>query len=319
MYIKMASSSSFPSSEDESRNVKSSCKRRKVHSAGDKRRGPQRENDDIHQRSNSEKNERRNQLHRDNNRQQRKRRLENTSPRREDPPVRHREENSPRRGREESNHNHQNRRDGRDRRQNKSSFEQAKIKKEPSPIWGKPNVRKDEEKPNPQDKEQPNFEISGKLTEDTNTVNGVVVKYSEPEDAKKPKRRWRLYQFKGEMNLPTLHISRQSGYLIGRDRKVADIPIDHPSCSKQHAAFQFRLVPYTRENGSLGQRVRPYLIDLESANGTFLNGDKLEPRRYHELLERDVIKFGFSSREYVLLHEQSKDEDLDDDVPAGIY
>jgi smad nuclear-interacting protein 1 len=44
---------------------------------------------------------------------------------------------------------------------------------------------------------------------------------------------------------------------------------------------------------------------------------KIEPRTYVELLEKDVIKFGYSSREYVLLHEQSKDEQLDDDVAAG--
>lgn len=34
-----------------------------------------------------------------------------------------------------------------------------------------------------------------------------------------------------------------------------------------------------------------------------------------ELLEQDVIQFGFSSREYVMLHENSKAEDAaDDDV-----
>lgn len=68
----------------------------------------------------------------------------------------------------------------------------------------------------------------------------------------------------------------------------------------------------------IGKRVRPYLIDLESANGTFLNGEKIEPKRYIELKERDVIKFGFSSREYVLLHENSKDEALDDDVKGDV-
>ena len=35
-----------------------------------------------------------------------------------------------------------------------------------------------------------------------------------------------------------LHIHRQSAYLIGRDRAVADILVEHPSCSKQHAAIQ---------------------------------------------------------------------------------
>ncbi len=37
-------------------------------------------------------------------------------------------------------------------------------------------------------------------------------------------------------------LHRKSCYLVGRDRSVADIPADHPSCSKQHAVIQFRLV-----------------------------------------------------------------------------
>lgn len=152
------------------------------------------------------------------------------------------------------------------------------------------------------------------MTEETNTYRGVVIKYSEPPEARKPKRRWRLYPFKGEKAMQTLYIHRESAYLIGRDRKVVDLPVDHPSCSKQHAVLQYRLVTFTREDGSTGKRVRPYLIDLDSANGTFINNVKIEPRKYVELLERDVIKFGFSSREYVLLHENSKDEAQDDDV-----
>lgn len=54
-----------------------------------------------------------------------------------------------------------------------------------------------------------------------------------------------------------------------------------------------------------------------------MNNKKIEPRRYMELMERDVVKFGFSQREYVLLHENSKDDGEDDDhgpspaAPAG--
>ncbi|KAH8357344.1 hypothetical protein KR084_003910 [Drosophila pseudotakahashii] len=181
--------------------------------------------------------------------------------------------------------------------------------------WGKQGDDKappeDEE---PVDTEKPNFGLSGALTEDTNKVNGVVVKYSEPPEARKPKRRWRLYPFKGETALPTLHIHRQSCFLVGRDRKVVDLAVDHPSCSKQHAALQYRLVPFERDDGSHGKRVRLYLIDLESANGTFLNNKKIDGRKYYELMEKDVIKFGFSSREYVLLHENSKEDQEDDDV-----
>ncbi|NXU51407.1 SNIP1 protein, partial [Turnix velox] len=169
-------------------------------------------------------------------------------------------------------------------------------------------------------KEKPSFELSGALLEDTNTFRGVVIKYSEPPEARIPKKRWRLYPFKNDEFLPVMYIHRQSAYLLGRHRRIADIPIDHPSCSKQHAVFQYRLVEYTRADGSVGRRVRPYIIDLGSGNGTFLNNQRIEPQRYYELKEKDVLKFGFSSREYVLLHEASDrsqasagDEDEEED------
>ena len=176
----------------------------------------------------------------------------------------------------------------------------------------KTKTNKDDEKV--VDKQKPNFETTGKLLEDTNVVNGVVIKYSEPLEAHKPKRKWRFYPFKGDESLPFIPIHKQSAYLMGRDRKVADIPIDHPSCSKQHAVIQFRLVEYERDDMTTGKRIRPYIIDLESSNGTFVNNQKIEPKRYYELFEKDVIKFGFSTREYVVLHEQSQDEEDDDDV-----
>jgi smad nuclear-interacting protein 1 len=145
-------------------------------------------------------------------------------------------------------------------------------------------------------------------------VNGIVIKYVEPPEARRPKRRWRLYPFKGEQSLPTMYIHRQSCFLIGRDRKICDLPIDHPSCSKQHAVLQYRLVPIDRADGTQGKRVRPYILDLESSNGTFVNNQKIDAKKYVELLEKDVVKFGFSSREYVMLHENSKEDQVDEDV-----
>ncbi|KAL3319897.1 Smad nuclear-interacting protein 1 [Cichlidogyrus casuarinus] len=141
-----------------------------------------------------------------------------------------------------------------------------------------------------------NFGLSGKLTAETNTFKGVVIKYNEPSDARKPTEYWRLYPFKGKEALPILHIHRQSGFLIGRDRNIADIPMDHPSISKQHAVLQFRHVKGL---------TRLYLIDLESANGTFLNNNRIESKRYYELKEQDMIKFGFSSRDYVVMIDEN--------------
>jgi len=40
---------------------------------------------------------------------------------------------------------------------------------------------------------------------------------------------------------------------------------------------------------------------------TFLNDQEIESARYYELREKDTIRFGASTRSYVLLHAESKD------------
>ncbi|XP_010276006.1 PREDICTED: FHA domain-containing protein DDL-like isoform X2 [Nelumbo nucifera] len=106
-------------------------------------------------------------------------------------------------------------------------------------------------------KQKPSFELSGKLAAETNRVRGVTMLFNEPPDARKPDIRWRLYVFKaGEVLNEPLYIHRQSCYLFGRERRVADIPTDHPSCSKQHAVVQFRQVEKEQPDGRLLKQPR---------------------------------------------------------------
>ncbi|KAK7521542.1 smad nuclear-interacting protein 1 [Phyllosticta citriasiana] len=157
----------------------------------------------------------------------------------------------------------------------------------------------------PVEKQKPNFKQTGLLARETNTVAGtnVVLKYNEPSDARKPPPRddWRLFIFKGKDLLHTLELGSRSCWLIGREPAVADLLVEHPSTSKQHAVLQFRYTTRTNEFGDKSSKVRPYLIDLESSNGTFLNGKKVEATRFVEVMAQDMIKFGQSEREYVLM------------------
>ena len=38
--------------------------------------------------------------------------------------------------------------------------------------------------------------------------------------------------------------------------QVADIPVDHPSCSKQHCVLQYRLVERDKEDGGVKRVIR---------------------------------------------------------------
>ncbi|KAM1025368.1 hypothetical protein ACFX13_039248 [Malus domestica] len=134
------------------------------------------------------------------------------------------------------------------------------------------------------DSQAPNFNLSRSLAV-TDRYQSITLLYTEPADSHKPDVR------------TLLRIASSKIHVFGRETRVADIPTFHPSCSKQHAIVQFRRVEESQ--------VRPYLIDLGSTNRTYINGSAIEPQMYYELVEKDTIRFGNSSREYVLLHENS--------------
>lgn len=114
-----------------------------------------------------------------------------------------------------------------------------------------------------------------------------------------------MYVFKNDEIVDTIELAEQSCWLFGREFAVADVPIEHPSTSKQHAVVQFRFIEKRNEFGDKVGKVKPYVLDLESANGTFVNGDRIEEGRYFELRDKDVVKFGHSRREYVVQLPQS--------------
>ncbi|KAH6677783.1 SMAD/FHA domain-containing protein [Plectosphaerella plurivora] len=157
-------------------------------------------------------------------------------------------------------------------------------------------------------KEQPNFGNSGALAKAANSIqqadgNVVTLKYHEPPEARKPpaKDDWKLFVFKGSDVVDIIGLSARSCWLVGREAAVVDILAEHPSLSKQHAVVQFRHVEKRNEFGDKIGRVKPYLIDLESANKTLLNGKKIAESRYIELRDKDIVQFGHSTREYVVM------------------
>lgn len=162
-------------------------------------------------------------------------------------------------------------------------------------------------KPPAAEKQKPNFAPTGRLAAESNTIKSasgvaIVLKYHEPPESRKPSpaQPWRMYVFKESQILDTVFLHERSCWLIGREAAVVDYLIEHPSTSKQHAVIQFRYVEKRNEFGDRTGKVRPYVIDLESANGTKLNGNTVPAGRYLELRDGDVLTFGESTREYVV-------------------
>lgn len=160
----------------------------------------------------------------------------------------------------------------------------------------------------PKEKEKANFGISGALAAASNSIaqadgSTIVLKYHEPPEARKPppKDQWKLFVFKGQDIIDTIELNARTCWLIGREMAVIDIAAEHPSISKQHAVIQFRYLEKRNEFGDRIGKVKPYLIDLESANGTMLNAKEVPDSRYLELKDKDLLQFGQSTREYVIM------------------
>nr|CCC89896.1 unnamed protein product [Trypanosoma congolense IL3000] len=136
-------------------------------------------------------------------------------------------------------------------------------------------------------------------------------------------------------------LSRRGVTLCGKDRDVNDIPLDHPSCSAQHAVLEVNFVYAHAEEfqkqfsafiermshqsdwdsahfvdeicsfayelvRNLGKEEDSWpmelqVTDLGSTNGTRLNGELLRPLERVTLIEGDVLTFGCSTRSYVVV------------------
>ncbi|TEB19486.1 hypothetical protein C9890_0205, partial [Perkinsus sp. BL_2016] len=106
-----------------------------------------------------------------------------------------------------------------------------------------------------------------------------MLKYYECEDSCDPRRfpstsTYKLFVFKDSAVVQTIDLSARSYYRLGRDDKINHIPLLHESISSQHAVLQYRL----RDS-----QCRLYLMDLDSVNGTKINGDiEMDGKRFYE-------------------------------------
>lgn len=98
-----------------------------------------------------------------------------------------------------------------------------------------------------------------------------------------------LEVFKSSKKIGTVsRCSKMKAVVFGRHKSYADVMLQHPSISRQHAVILH------------GKSGNMYLMDLGSSHGTYVNKRKLSAEQREPLREGDTIKFGASSREYIV-------------------
>lgn len=103
-----------------------------------------------------------------------------------------------------------------------------------------------------------------------------------------------LEVLKNGVIIDTLDLCSRPLHILGR-LPVCHITMEHPSLSRYHAVLQYNAHP------NLSDRpVGWYLFDLDSTHGTWVNKVKIRPMEFHRVRVGHVLKFGGSSRLYIM-------------------
>ncbi|XP_034827933.1 kanadaptin [Maniola hyperantus] len=103
-----------------------------------------------------------------------------------------------------------------------------------------------------------------------------------------------LEVLKSGMILEKIELTSKPYYMFGRLTNC-EVMMAHPTISRYHAVLQYK----SSENEE--QPSGWYLYDLGSTHGTFLNRQRIKERHYVRVRVGHQIKFGLSSRIYIML------------------
>ncbi|CAF4888128.1 unnamed protein product [Pieris macdunnoughi] len=104
-----------------------------------------------------------------------------------------------------------------------------------------------------------------------------------------------LEVLKSGMIVEKVELTNKPYYVFGRLAN-SDVVLAHPTISRHHSILQYKALADENEQASGW-----YLYDLGSTHGTFLNREKLKHKHYTRVRVGHQIKFGSSTRTYILL------------------
>ncbi|XP_069624438.1 kanadaptin [Ranitomeya imitator] len=143
-------------------------------------------------------------------------------------------------------------------------------------------------------------DLSARLPSDA-YQSSPAIPYREPTWSGWPEAVYSLEVLKGGSILSTKSLNGSSWTVFGR-LPTCHVSLEHPSVSRYHAVLQYRSVPGMEPDQGRGF----YVFDLGSTHGTFINKQRIQPKTYCRIRVGHVLKFGGSTRLFIL---QGPDED----------
>ncbi|XP_068089544.1 kanadaptin [Hyperolius riggenbachi] len=137
-------------------------------------------------------------------------------------------------------------------------------------------------------------DVSSRLPSDAYRQS-LTIPYREPSWSGRPQALYSLEMLKGGAIVSTKALNDLSWTVFGR-LPVCHISLEHPSVSRFHAILQYRAIPGSEPDQEPGF----YVFDMDSTHGTFINKQRIPPKTYCRFRVGHVLKFGGSTRLFVL-------------------
>ncbi|CAH2256173.1 kanadaptin [Pelobates cultripes] len=137
-------------------------------------------------------------------------------------------------------------------------------------------------------------DVSHRLPSDAYRTSPAIP-YREPSWSGQPQALYNLEMLKNGNIVSTKSLNELDWIVFGR-LPSCHISLEHPSVSRFHAVLQYRQIPGTEPDQEPGF----YIYDLDSTHGTYLNKQRIPPKTYCRFRVGHMVKFGGSTRLFVL-------------------
>ncbi|CAH2101963.1 unnamed protein product [Euphydryas editha] len=165
-------------------------------------------------------------------------------------------------------------------------------------------AKNEQEKPTESTSQEKSSENTSELNTKQSLPPAVLLKeLSTPIPYKEPKwsglcpdgSEYGLEVLKSGMIVENIELTNKPYYVFGRLANC-DVVMAHPTISRHHAVLQYKAFAADGEPPSGW-----YIYDLGSTHGTFLNRERVKENHYTRVRVGHQIKFGTSTRTYIVL------------------